>query len=148
MTDATLIALTLRTGEKRIATLDRRHFTVVKEISDATLLPDMDLEIGSLNSIGPLSAELHPMTHEIGRAPHGSFGPRRLRLAPARYDELDIPSPSSIERPHSHTYWLGLLARPAKCSTSSLSPSASSSTPGTRSYNADDRIIVPAADRL
>lgn len=39
VTDATLIAIALRLGETRIATLDRRHFTVVREIADAELLP-------------------------------------------------------------------------------------------------------------
>lgn len=39
VTDATLISLALRLGEMRIATLDRRHFTVVREIGEAELLP-------------------------------------------------------------------------------------------------------------
>ncbi len=39
VTDASLIAIALRRGETRIATLDRRHFTVVAEIADAELLP-------------------------------------------------------------------------------------------------------------
>lgn len=39
VTDATLIAIALRLGETRIATLDRRHFTVVSEVSDRVLLP-------------------------------------------------------------------------------------------------------------
>ena len=37
--DATVISLALRTGENRIATLDRRHFTVVAELGRVQLLP-------------------------------------------------------------------------------------------------------------
>lgn len=39
VTDATLIAIALRRGETRIATLDRRHFTVVTEVAGLDLLP-------------------------------------------------------------------------------------------------------------
>lgn len=37
--DASLIALAVRHAEVRIATLDRRHFTIVKELGHAELLP-------------------------------------------------------------------------------------------------------------
>lgn len=40
VTDATLIAIALRRGEMRVATLDRRHLRVVEEIANAVLLPD------------------------------------------------------------------------------------------------------------
>lgn len=39
VTDATVVSLALRTGENRIATLDRRHFTVVAELGRVQLLP-------------------------------------------------------------------------------------------------------------
>lgn len=39
VTDATVMSLALRTGENRIATLDRRHFTVVMEVGQVQLLP-------------------------------------------------------------------------------------------------------------
>lgn len=39
VTDAALIAIAVRRGETRIATLDRRHFTIVEEIHRAELLP-------------------------------------------------------------------------------------------------------------
>lgn len=39
VTDATVVTLALRTGESRIATLDRPHLTVVAEVGNMELLP-------------------------------------------------------------------------------------------------------------